>query len=175
LTVRMAGQAVVASISDEDILAIYVLREALEGLAARVATVKAGPRLADELTDVNDEFKRRLELGEIAATLETNVLFHRLICTSADSLYIEYFATQIEHAVRRTRANSGDRSVLANALALSVQEHYAIIDGVRSDDPAAAEAATIKHLQSARQRTMDRLRRNAYELTGGARVGSMSL
>jgi DNA-binding GntR family transcriptional regulator len=173
LTVRMAGQAMVASITDEDILAIYVLREALEGLAARVARVKAGPELADELTEINDQLKACLERGEMAETLDRNVRFHRLICSAADSLYIDYFATQLEHAVRRARATSGDRNVLAKALALSVQEHYDIIAGMRSDDPAAAEAATVRHLRLARERTMDRLRRNAYELTGGSRLNEL--
>ena len=160
----------VASISPEDILAIYVLREALEGLAARVASVKAGPGLADELTEINAQLKASLERGEIAETLEFNVRFHSLICSAADSLYIDYFATQLEHAVRRARASSADRRDLAKALALSVEEHDAIISGMRSDDPAAAELATVRHLRLARDRTMDRLRRNTFELIGGSRL-----
>jgi DNA-binding GntR family transcriptional regulator len=173
LVVRISGQAVVASITDEDILAIYMLREALEGLAARVASVKAGPELADELTEINDQLKACLERGEIAETLDMNVRFHRLICSAADSLYIDYFSTQLEHAVRRARASSGDRKDLAKALAMSVEEHSAIIAGMRSDDPAAAEAATIRHLRLARERTMNRLRRNTYELTGGSRLSGL--
>jgi DNA-binding GntR family transcriptional regulator len=174
LIVRISGQAVVALITDEDVLAIYVLREALEGLAARVARLKAGPDLADELTVINQQLKASLDSGEMAKTLEMNVRFHRLICTAADSLYIDYFSTQLEHAVRRARANSGDRKDLVKALAMSVAEHEDIITGMRSDDPAAAEAATIRHLRLARERTMNRLRRNTYELLGGSRFSELA-
>ncbi|RNL82218.1 GntR family transcriptional regulator [Halostreptopolyspora alba] len=139
---------VVSPMSMEDILALYVIRENLEGLAARLAAVRTDKSLVPALREVQAKMEALADSGDHAALSQHNITFHRLIREAAGNLYLERFLGQAEQAVRRlapTTFASPGRAVDACA------EHAAIINAIEASDPEAAEEAGKRHMRNARE------------------------
>jgi DNA-binding GntR family transcriptional regulator len=140
--------AMVASLSLEDVLALYVVREDLEGLAARLAAVRCPPGLVDELDEINASMRDAAAREDIAGLSTLNLTWHRALRTGAANPYLERFLNQVEHAVRRlpktTLIHPGrSDEVLA--------EHDAIARAVQARDGAAAEREARAHMRRARE------------------------
>ncbi|MQA94116.1 MAG: FCD domain-containing protein [Streptosporangiales bacterium] len=137
---------VVAGLSLEDILALYVVRENLEGLAGRLAAVRSDNRLLSALETTQKRLARAAEQGGPAEMAKESLEFHRLLRTATGNPYLERFLTQVEHAVRRLPATFTQRDRTAAVF----DEHQAIIDAIRDGDGDAAAAAAAKHMHEAR-------------------------
>lgn len=137
---------VVAPLSLEDILALYVVREELEGLAARLASARRPPDILPELEDCHARMASAVD--DLPRLVELNLVFHRLMRQAAGNPYLDRFLTQVEHAVRRLPATTfAHPGRSADALV----EHSAILDSIRSGDGEAAEAAARAHMRQARE------------------------
>lgn len=139
--------AVVAGLTLEDILALYVVRENLEGLAARLAAVRSPAGLVRSLESVHQRMETAAGRGNVAELVRQNLEFHRLLRTAAGNSYLERFLTQVEHAVRRVQASTFTRPGRPDEV---LAEHQAIMDAIRRQDGDAAEAAARKHMHEAR-------------------------
>lgn len=140
--------AMVASLSLEDVLALYVVREDLEGLAARLAAVRCPPGLVDQLDDLNSAMRDAVERVDVTGLSTLNLSWHRALRTGAANPYLERFLNQVEHAVRRLPATTlvhpgRSEEVLA--------EHDAISRAVQARDGDAAEREARAHMRRARE------------------------
>lgn len=138
----------VAPMSLEDILALYVVRENLEGLAARLATTRQPAGLATDLDTVHSRMLRTAENPDPSILAKQNIEFHRVIREAAGNHYLMRFLAQAEQAVRRlppTTLSQPGRAASACA------EHAAIIEAVRNNDPDGAEQAAKEHMRRARE------------------------
>jgi DNA-binding GntR family transcriptional regulator len=136
---------VVAPISLEDILALYAVREHLEGASAKFAAQHRTPQLVAELEAVHRK------MGEAADDPPTmaayNRAFHRIIYAAAQNPFLDRFMRQIEHAVRRLPTTT----FLAPGRPDSVlEEHQAIIEGIAAGDQDLAMEAAMAHMRAAR-------------------------
>ncbi|MGW3606486.1 GntR family transcriptional regulator [Micromonospora sp. NPDC005161] len=148
LVIKTAHQGtVVAGLSLEDILALYVVRENLEGVAGRLAAVRCTPELVAGLEAAQGRLSLAAARGGAAELARENLEFHRLLRTAAGNPYLERFLTQVEHAVRRLPVSTFAKQGRAEAV---LAEHQAIIDAIRASDGDAAEAAAKKHMREAR-------------------------
>lgn len=138
---------VVAGLSLEDILALYVVRENLEGIAGRLAAMRCTPELLAELDEVQERLAQAVESGDVKEMSRQNLEFHRVLRVAAGNPYLERFLTQVEHAVRRLPASTFTQRSRAEAV---LSEHQAIIDAIRRRDGDAAEAAAKQHMHEAR-------------------------
>lgn len=140
--------AMVASLSLEDVLALYVVREDLEGLAARLAAVRCPEGLVDRLEELNAQMQDAAGRSEVAELSRLNLEWHRALRTGANNPYLERFLGQVEHAVRRLPATTlvhpgRPEEVLA--------EHAAVARAVRERDGEAAEEQARAHMRRARE------------------------
>jgi DNA-binding GntR family transcriptional regulator len=166
LGVRRNGQVVVSPVDPEDVAVIYSLQQSLEGLAARMATVRAGRGLAERLTEVNRRVNDASRAGRTEEALEMNLTFHREICAAAGSRYVKHFSGQLEQVVRRLRAAQVDNPHIPDAIQCAVDEHDWIVAAIRAGDAAGADQAMTEHLGSARARIVAGLRERALALLG---------
>jgi DNA-binding GntR family transcriptional regulator len=138
---------VVAPLSFEDILALYVVREDLEGLAARLAAVRHPKELFVPLHEIHAEMTVTAEGGDAAELARQNLVFHRLLRKAAGNPYLERFLTQVEHAVRRVPSTftvpGRPESVLA--------EHAALLAALDAGDADEAERVARHHMRQARE------------------------
>jgi DNA-binding GntR family transcriptional regulator len=150
LVVRTANSgAVVASLSLEDIAAVYAVREALEAAAARLVASGGSPDVVDELNAIHERMIRAADGPQAGRKLgELNLLFHAQIREAAGNAYLRRFLIEVEHAVRRFRRSGYDDPA---HMARSLDEHRKIIDAIAARDPEAAAAAAAAHMRAARQ------------------------
>ncbi len=134
--------AVVADVSAKALIAIYEVREVLEGLATRLAVENAGRRLIRTLEDVLQEHERAVSVVDPAAASEADMTFHRLIREAADNAEVvrmlDDVQTQVRLAMRTTQVTAGPKRAIA--------DHRAIVTAMEAGDPAAAEAAARAHI-----------------------------
>lgn len=149
LAVKTAHQgAVVAPLSTDDILALYVVREDLEGLAARLAANRCPPGLVDNLNATHTRMQRSAKRGDVQRLAQLNLEFHRALRVAAGNSYLDRFLAQVEQAVRRLPSSTfAEPGRTKQALA----EHEAIINAVNARDGQAAERAAKAHMRSARE------------------------
>jgi len=139
---------VVASISFEEVLALYVVRQNLEGLAARLAAVKGPPDVAEKLRRIGDKMRREAERGDASATAQLNLEWHRTLLEAAANPYLTRFLNQVEYAVRRLPVTTFVQPGRAEQV---LAEHDAVVRAVAARDPDAAEAAAREHMQRSRE------------------------
>ncbi|MEQ3553280.1 GntR family transcriptional regulator [Pseudonocardia nematodicida] len=138
---------VVSPMSVEDVLALYVVRENLEGLAARLATLRNEPGLVVALREVQAQMEALIGSGDSAALSRHNITFHRLIREAAGNFYLERFLGQAEQAVRRLAPTTFS---FPGRDATGCAEHAEIIEAIAAGDPDAAEEAGKRHMRNAR-------------------------
>jgi len=149
LAIKTAHQGtVVAPLSLEDVLALYVVRENLEGLAARLAASRQPAGLVDRLSALNDEMRTALGAGEVPTLARVNLEFHRALREASSNPYLSRFLLQVEHAVRRLSASTFQAPGRAEEV---LREHQDIIDAISSRDPDAAERSAKAHMHRARE------------------------
>lgn len=138
---------VVAPMTLEDVLAVYLVRERLEGLAARLAAGQAAHAYAERFGELQRESDEALKAGDTKALIRLNIEFHRLIRAAANNSYLDRFLTQVEHAVRRFPSSTYEVPSRAEA---ALAEHREIAEAILSGDPDTAERVAMQHMREAR-------------------------
>jgi DNA-binding GntR family transcriptional regulator len=140
--------AMVASLSLEDVLALYVVREDLEGLAARLAAVRCPAGLVERLDQINAAMRDAAEREDIDDLSRLNLSWHRALRTGAANSYLERFLNQVEHAVRRLPATTLGHPGRSDEV---LAEHAAVARAVQARDGETAEQEARRHMRRARE------------------------
>jgi DNA-binding GntR family transcriptional regulator len=149
LAARMPNQGTqVAPMAIEDILAVYTVRENLEGLAARLAAQRASNVLRDQLRDVHERFKKAVAAGDSGTVSELNLEFHRAIREATGNQYLERFLTLVEHAVRRFGKSTFESRDRMDA---TIYEHESILAAIVNGIADDAEVHARSHMRRARE------------------------
>ncbi len=141
----------VASLSVNDLIEIYHVREALEGMAARLA---AEHMTADEvrgLYDVLAQHEQQQDLREDVAYFqrEGDLDFHyRIIQGSHNATLSQLLIGELYHLVRMYRYQF---SSVANRPQKALNEHRRIVEAIESRDGEMAELLMRRHISSARK------------------------
>lgn len=140
--------AIVSTVTTDDILAIYLVREVLEGLVARLAAWRATPEHHEAMLAILRNMDAAAEEGKVAELVKLNLLFHARLRQIVENRYLNQFLEQVEYAVKRfgntTYSYPGrDRA--------SIAEHRAIIEAILAQDADRAEALATQHMRNARQ------------------------
>jgi DNA-binding GntR family transcriptional regulator len=144
VTVRPRRGAVVRSLSKEEFLELYQVREALEMLAVRLAV----PRLGDEdvavLEGLVATMAKHAEREEVAEFFESNSAFHmRLVEASGNAKLLELYE-QLLAQLGRYRLRS---LTLRGNLDRSVAEHAAILRAAKRGDADRAAHLMSEHIR----------------------------
>jgi DNA-binding GntR family transcriptional regulator len=129
--------------SDEPLLvAAYQFREAVDGLAARLAAIGPGPALAGPLGTLVDELDAAMAAGDYRRAIAVNVEFHCLIIdASANPLLMAQ-----RHLMRWTSRGLGTRA--ASQMQAINDDHHVIAAAIVRGDPDAAEKAAREHVRA---------------------------
>lgn len=136
----------VAPLSMEDILALYVVRENLEGLAARLAATTSPPGLVDDLDAIGEQM--RAADGDVPTLARLNLEWHRTLRRAAGNTYLDRFLSQVEHAVRRLPVSTFAHPGRAEEV---LSEHDAVARAIEARDGDAAAHAASNHMHRARE------------------------
>jgi DNA-binding GntR family transcriptional regulator len=136
----------VAVITAERANELFELREALEGMAARLAAQRRTP---DQLLGL----QRLVQLGadaahsgDLLALPALNTEFHRLLCNAANNAMladsVERMSQLIQWVYTKRITQRGSKSWT---------EHHRIVDAIADADPARAFNEACQHISNARR------------------------
>lgn len=136
---------------DQDSLQqLFYLREALEGMTARLAAINAPEGWADEAEALlrRDETEIR-DTGSRAYRQRTaDEEFHISIARASGCENIErILLNEVNYQLRIARLKSSMRPGRAEE---ALRQHFEIVEAIRQRDPDRAEAAMRRHVASAR-------------------------
>jgi DNA-binding GntR family transcriptional regulator len=144
VTVRPRRGAVVSSLSTEEFIELYQVREALELLAVKLAVPRLRPDDITVLQALIDEMSARAERNQVVAFFEANSAFHlRLVEASGNAKLLELYK-QLLAQLGRYRLRS---LTLRGNLERSVAEHAAILRAVKRGDAERAAHLMSEHIR----------------------------
>ena len=137
---------VVARLDRQAVMELYVMRETLEGTAARLCARHASDM---ELQELGDLVERERELaGNYKALARHNRLFHEAIHRNAHNRYLEKSLA----AVNDSMALLGTPlMLLPHRAQMAAEEHARIVEAIARRDPEAAADAAQQHVRAAQR------------------------
>lgn len=147
LSDRARGMVVHAPSAGE-IEDVFVVREALDRLAAGLAAHRITPSELDRLRLIVDSMREAVEQDRRNQVVIANVRFHDVIYNAAGNDILARVGRDLRDLVRRFSTlpfASPDR--VSHVLA----EHEQILAALEAHDPEAAQTASDAHLQAARE------------------------
>src|SRR6476469_3224904 len=144
VTVRPRRGAVVSSLSKEEFLELYQVREALELMAVKLAVPRLQPEDIAGLQLLIDQMAAHAERHRITEFFEANAAFHaRLVDASENTKIVELYRQLLDQLGRyRTR------SLLLRAnMQRSVAEHAAILRAAKRGDADRASHLMSEHIR----------------------------
>lgn len=149
LAVNRANRgAVVVDLTGNDLVEIYLLREVLEGLAARLATVRRTPQQLAALESSLSDHNRAVKDANIQSHFDLDRKFHTSILEIAGNerltTSLGMLRSQIDIAMKTTHKGPG-------GIALALEEHRSIFHHIAEGNPTEAEEAARRHIQRLRE------------------------
>ena len=153
VTVRPRRGAVVSSLSTEEFLELYQVREALELMAVKLAVPRLGPEDITALQSLIDEMSTRAERNQVAEFFEANTAFHaRLVDASGNGKLADLYRQLLDQLGRYRRSSLRLRGNLQRSIA----EHAAILRAAKRGDTERAARLMSEHIRVP-QRGLQRL------------------
>ncbi len=139
----------VVSLSEQDLQELYMVREALEGMAARLAAENMSEVEREELLRLLEEHGRGQDVqkGDGYYQPTDQDLHFQIARGSHNERLIHSLCDELYHQLRLYRYRSSARPGRAHA---ALAEHKAIVDAIVSGQADAAEKAMRTHLRNAR-------------------------
>jgi DNA-binding GntR family transcriptional regulator len=144
VTVRPRRGAVVSSLSTEEFVELYQVREALELLAVKLAVPRLRPEDITVLQALIDEMSARAERNEVEAFFEANSAFHLRLAEASGNVKLLELYEQLVAQLGRYRLRS---LTLRGNLERSVAEHAAILRAAKRGDAERAAHLMSEHIR----------------------------
>ena len=149
LAVRIPRRGLVVSkITPQETIDVYVVREAIDGLAAALAAEMATPAETSNLEWINQEFDRAAEAGDLDALAETNLRFHEAIAAASHNALLISFVNHIHQLVRRFRTTTFAHPGRAEE---AVAAHRALVQAIAEHDTERSRAIAMQDMAVARR------------------------
>jgi len=161
VTVRPRRGAVVRSLSKDEFLELYQVREALEMMAVRLAVPRLGAEDLARLEELIGAMSRHAEQDEVERFFEANIAFHATLFEASGNGKLQELYGQLLGQMGRYRMRS---LTLRGNLQRSVAEHGAILRAAKRGDVDRAAHLMSEHIRVP-QRRLEALTDD--ELAGG--------
>jgi DNA-binding GntR family transcriptional regulator len=145
VTFRPDNEVVVSKPSREEIEDYYAIAGALEGLAARLAVVRARPDEVGRLRELHQALKEACQKRDVIRYFDARNHFHRLIAEIARNERLYRLIDQLRPELQKTRTLSLRQP---QHLDYSMREHDQIMDAFLKKNPELAGSAMERHLNN---------------------------
>ncbi|MGY8526994.1 GntR family transcriptional regulator [Paracidovorax citrulli] len=141
--------AVVTRLDPHQLLTIYDIREVLEGLCVRLATLNRPPEAWQDLVDFFDgPMKRYVEESDVDAFIEGYGRFRASVIEAAANPTL---TEMLDGIWDKTQFLIQRIIILPGRPALGLAQHRAVLDAMRRGDAAAAEELRRANIRSAKE------------------------
>lgn len=141
----------VVSLDPERLAQLYYVREALEGMAARLAATAMDAVEIDGLFELLEQHEQQQDLKEGVAYFqrEGDLDFHyRIIQGSRNPALADTLIGELYHLIRMSRYQFS--SGVAKRPHQALKEHRRIVEAIEARDPELAEMLMRRHISRAR-------------------------
>jgi DNA-binding GntR family transcriptional regulator len=135
----------VRQISTQDLLDIYPIRAALEGVAAYAAASRIDDATLGQLSDLIDGMREAANNDDHRTVVEIDGAFHRAIVKASGNRMLEH----VWKTLRLSITACVTHSVTHRSLHVIAERHVPLLDALRARDPERAEAAMRRHIEEA--------------------------
>ncbi len=143
VTLKPRQGAFVSSLSPQQFLDAYRVREALEDLAIKLALPNLVSEDLDELGRLQTEMREHAAAGDADAFFAANRAFHALFVERSRNDYLKAIYYPLLDQMRRHLSSSLG---LRGGLERSIEEHQAILGAVRAGDVDEAARLLREHI-----------------------------
>jgi len=158
---------VVRQLTEEDLTEIFYVREALEGMAARLAAENATRAELDELAALVEDMGTVAACGDVAGLRELTGEFHALVCrASHNKRLIRSLTGLLDHARQAQTSTLHLPGRPAEALA----EHAGLLRAIERRDADRAEELARAHRRKTLALRREMLRERARQTRAGGKV-----
>lgn len=142
----------VIAFSLEDVADLYTHRSILEGMAAGAAAEKMSQTTLERLHHLQEQMQNHLEPTQLVEYRQLNREFHQIIYQASGRAYLIRTLDQMWSAFPTMLwgnfAQTAEQTFTERDN-YDIQEHWAILEALRQQDKARAEAAMKTHIASA--------------------------
>ena len=147
VSVDPVGGIVVTHVDNEELEEIYVIREVLDGLAARLAAERATTSEVQKFHRLMTIMEGHVAKGQLEAVVQGNIVFHDLLHQAAGNDRLRTLSNDLANFVRRFSVESfASRERMADML----DEHQEIVRAIEERDAESAERTARGHIAAAR-------------------------
>jgi DNA-binding GntR family transcriptional regulator len=137
-----------------EILDLYEVREAVEGMAARLCANRTNNELIARIDDVMVQMSRYVQIGDMDGYSTTDAHLHELIVEgAANERLSEHYRLLFQHMRRGLMSSIVTRR--DGRMERSLAEHQALVRAIHAHDADAAEQAMRAHVQRGRLELQD--------------------
>lgn len=140
--------AYVVSLEVEDIEEIYVLREVLEGVAARFSAKNASDSFIKELEKALNDYKISVESKDYNSCIKYDEVFHNLIHNNSKNSRLIAHLEIIKNQIQLLKFRS---SHIPGRPLKSLSEHIEILNAIKEGNPERSELAMRTHIKNAKE------------------------
>jgi DNA-binding GntR family transcriptional regulator len=148
---------VVRPIPEREVLEVYAVRAALDGLAATLAAEQATPPDLARLRWISEQIREAASTSDYSRMAELNIELHEALCDAAHNGMLLHFMRQIHDWVRRF-GESDTTFARPGRAAVATDEHDGIIEAIAAGDAERAGILARVHMNGAREARIAMLR-----------------
>ena len=145
VTVSPGRGAFVATFSFEDMVQLLEIREALEGMAARLASSRITKKTLNKLRELLEAGMRERESSGDTGYLAADREFHEAIALACGNRHLSHLMRSLRDRIQMLRYRS---VILPGRARRSFQEHLQIIEALNRRDPDLAEERIRTHIRN---------------------------
>jgi DNA-binding GntR family transcriptional regulator len=149
VTMRARRGPVVSSLTHEELIDAYQVREALEALGVRLATSRLTTEQLDRLQELNESMELCVDMNAVEGFFDKNEQFHGLLVEASGNRKLIEMYEQLASQMGRYRTQS---LVLRGTMKRSIAEHNAILRALRKRDPERASRLLVEHIRVPQRR-----------------------
>lgn len=142
LVAHAGSRLVVRAVSEQDLTELFYVREALEGMAARLAAQNATPAEIAEIRELLEDMEAVCRRGDIGALRRLTGEFHRVICRAAhNNRLLQTLQSLLDHVRQSETSTLYNEGRPAQAL----EEYRALLHAIEARDDERAEELAREH------------------------------
>ena len=158
ITMRPRRRAEVRSLTPQELIDAYQVREALEVMAVRLLIRRVTEADLARLEELIDQMAAHSAEGAVREFFTANVSFHELLCELSGNPKLQEVHHRLEGEIGRFQNRT---LALRGSMDDSLTEHRAILAAVRLRDEDRAAALTAEHIRAPAERIQVTLRDSA--------------
>jgi len=160
LVARSGSRLIVRAFSEQDLTELFFVREALEGMAARLAAENGTPSEIAEIGELLEDMETARQRGDLGALRRLTGEFHQLVCRASHNNRLLQSLKALLDSVRQMQTST---LYSEGRAAEALQEHRELLAAIAARDGDKAERLAREHRRRTLELRKDMLREQRRE------------